>query len=272
MDVAFHAPGHDLLLGVVALGMHEQGRNQQGLVLHQTKHDRVSSAALSSVVPILCGTVSPLGHDPTHANGTARRPLGVEDQARCQARPQHHHGRPQQEAAHLSALRQLDLLPEAVRQKTRWVHGIAFQGWERMGWTARPVEVWMALRDRRGPLTALVLGGAYLLLLVDAVLMAAEWAGVRIERDTSASLRVLLAISLAGFVWRAALRAAFTAREYGLAEGARAVLRIPVANVIAIMAGRRALAAYLRSLRGAPVSWDKTEHRTHPVQVRMAKA
>ena len=106
----------------------------------------------------------------------------------------------------------------------------------------------------------------------NAVLMVAEWAGVRIEREASASLRVLLAISLAGFVWRAALRAAFTAREYGLAEGARAVLRIPVANVIAIMAGRRALAAYLRSLRGAPVSWDKTEHRTHPVQVRMAKA
>ncbi len=165
-------------------------------------------------------------------------------------------------------------LVAAVRQKTRWVHGIAFQGWERMGWSARPVELWMALRDRRGPLTALVLGGAYLLLLVDALLMAANLAGIQIERDASASLQVLLAISLAGFVWRAALRAGFTAREYGLAEGVRAVLRIPVANVIAIMAGRRALAAYLRSLRGSPISWDKTEHRTHPVQapVRMAKA
>ena len=25
----------------------------------------------------------------------------------------------------------------AVRQKTRWVHGIAFQGWDRIGWTSR---------------------------------------------------------------------------------------------------------------------------------------
>jgi adsorption protein B len=53
----------------------------------------------------------------------------------------------------------------AVRQKTRWIHGIALQSWDRMGWMGRPVDVWMALRDRRGPLVALVLGAAYALLL-----------------------------------------------------------------------------------------------------------
>ena len=42
------------------------------------------------------------------------------------------------------------------------------------------------------------------------------------------------------------------------------LLRIPVANIIAIMAGRRALFAYVRTLRGADVSWDKTTHRSHP--------
>jgi len=55
-------------------------------------------------------------------------------------------------------------LVAAVRQKTRWIHGIAFQGWGRLGWAQRPVDVWMALRDRRGPLSALVLAAAYLLL------------------------------------------------------------------------------------------------------------
>ncbi len=49
---------------------------------------------------------------------------------------------------------ELDL---AVRQKTRWIHGIAFQGWDRLGWHGRPAEIWMRIRDRRGPLTALVL-------------------------------------------------------------------------------------------------------------------
>lgn len=155
-------------------------------------------------------------------------------------------------------------LDAAVRQKTRWIHGIAFQSWDRMGWSSRPVELWMALRDRRGPLTALVLCAAYLLLLLDAVLMGAQVAGVPVDLDISLPLRILVLASLFGFVWRSALRAVFTAREYGPLEGARAISRIPVANVIAIMAGRRALIAYLRTLRGTPVVWDKTAHSTHP--------
>lgn len=163
-------------------------------------------------------------------------------------------------------------LGAAVRQKTRWIHGIAFQSWDRMGWSARPVELWMALRDRRGPLTALVLCVAYLLLVIDATLIGAQMAGVPLDFAMSLPLRLLVLISLFGFVWRSVMRAIFTAREYGITEGARAVLRIPVANIIAIMAGRRALVAYLRTLRGAPVVWDKTAHTSHPAHVSYAGA
>lgn len=60
------------------------------------------------------------------------------------------------------------------------------------------------------------------------------------------------------------MRFGFTAHEYGLAEGLRAVLRIPVTNLIAIMAGRRALTAYVRTLLGGKVHWDKTHHHDHP--------
>lgn len=163
-------------------------------------------------------------------------------------------------------------LVAAVRQKTRWVHGIAFQSWDRMGWSGRPVELWMELRDRRGPLTALVLCVAYAVLLVDAAMLLLNLAGFPAEHQISQPLRVLAALSLFGFVWRAVLRALFTAREYGVAEGLRAVLRIPLANVIAIMAGRRALVAYLRSLRGEAVVWDKTDHPAHPAQPQLARA
>jgi adsorption protein B len=74
----------------------------------------------------------------------------------------------------------------------------------------------------------------------------------------------MLVLSFAGFVWRAGLRALFTTREYGWREGLRGILRIPVGNIIAIMAGRRALAAYFRSLRGEAIAWDKTVHHHHP--------
>ena len=161
-------------------------------------------------------------------------------------------------------------LDRAVRQKTRWVQGIAFQGWERLGWSLRPVELWMALRDRRGPLTALVLAAAYLLLLIDGFLWLARQAGLTGPAPGSPVAAAMLALTFAGFVWRAALRCAFTTREYGWREGLLAVLRIPVSNIIAIMAGRRALAAYLRGLRGEPLRWDKTLHLDHPARPESA--
>ena len=155
-------------------------------------------------------------------------------------------------------------LSQAVRQKTRWVHGIALQGWERLGWWGKPVDLWMALRDRRGPLVALVLAIAYVLLLLSPLLFVAERFGLTGPKADSALLDVLVKICFLGLAWRALMRFVFTAREYGWAEGVRAVLRIPVANVIAIMSGRRALVAYARSLAGTMPVWDKTEHAAHP--------
>jgi adsorption protein B len=83
----------------------------------------------------------------------------------------------------------------------------------------------------------------------------------------------MLVISFAAFAWRALWRFAFTASEYGLAEGVLAVLRIPVANIIAIMAGRRAFMSYIATLRGAEPLWDKTAHESHPaVELRPVTA
>ncbi|WP_271439220.1 glycosyl transferase family protein [Pontixanthobacter luteolus] len=155
-------------------------------------------------------------------------------------------------------------LDQAVRQKTRWVHGIAFQGWDHLGWSGKPSEFWMRLRDRRGPFTALVLAAAYLLLVLSAIVWAlnAFWQGPSMELN--ALLRAVLALNFISFAWRAVWRFAFTAREYGLGEGLLAILRIPVANIIAIMAGRRALMAYVATLSGEAPRWDKTDHSAHP--------
>ena len=157
-------------------------------------------------------------------------------------------------------------LDHIVRQKTRWVHGIALQGWDRTGWHGGLVESWMRARDRRGPLTALVLLLGYALLAVTLVLGAASWAGLAEARPLSPTLTALLLVNLAFFAWRLAWRFAFAARNYGFVQGLLAVLRIPVANVIAIMAGRRAVTAYARTLLGSGITWDKTPHDRHPTR------
>ncbi|MEO0032059.1 MAG: hypothetical protein RIS94_1817, partial [Pseudomonadota bacterium] len=157
-------------------------------------------------------------------------------------------------------------LASAVRQKTRWLHGIALQGWERLGWSGRPLELWMRLRDRRAPLTAVVLAAAYLLIALLPVLMAAEWAGLYDPPPLSDAMRLLLQANFLALGWRVVSRMAFTAREYGLAEGVLSILRMPVGNVVAMMAGRRAVAAYLRALRSGHIHWDHTVHLRHPAR------
>ena len=155
-------------------------------------------------------------------------------------------------------------LDHVVRQKTRWIHGIALQGWDRLGWSGNLIEFWMRMRDRRGPLTAAVLLAGYILLALATLGWAASLIGYAPPLELTPFLRFLLITNFMFFAWRTICRFAFTAREYGIVEGVRAVLRIPVANIIAIMAGRRAVAAYIKTLGGSAIEWDKTDHASHP--------
>lgn len=152
----------------------------------------------------------------------------------------------------------------AIRQKSRWINGIAFQGWDRLGWRGSPVAVWMQLRDRRGPLAALLLAVAYLLVAV----VGAEWlialGGLRHPAPISPAMETMLWLNVAALAWRLMARALFTAREFGPLQGLLAIPRVVISNTVAIVAARRALFAYARSLRGARVAWDKTEHTSHP--------
>ena len=162
-------------------------------------------------------------------------------------------------------------LDHIVKQKTRWLHGIAFQGWDRLGWRSgqaiKPVELWMRLRDRRGPLSALVLLAGYAVLALSAVLWGGSLMGKVEPLQISPLLQAILWVNLAAFLWRLVMRYAFTAREFGRAEGVRAILRVPIANIIAIMAGRRAVIAYIVSLFGGEAKWEKTPHFDHPARM-----
>ena len=155
-------------------------------------------------------------------------------------------------------------IDHAVRQKARWVHGIALQGWDRMGWSGGPGEWWMRLRDRRGPLAALVLFAGYAMFVGGSILMAAAALGAGPAWPDDPWIAALIYVNSGALLWRMAMRFVFTTREYGWREGLRAAPRIVVGNAIAIMASRRALMAYVASLRGAELRWDKTHHHAHP--------
>ncbi len=154
-----------------------------------------------------------------------------------------------------------DTLDAAVRQKARWIVGIALSGWDRMGWGGGPMELWMRFRDRRSALAALILFAAYLTMLLWAVLGLIDIVHPVPWTPLTPALSLLLAINLALMLWRFAMRALFAGRAYGWRQGLMAIPRTMIGNLIAILAARRAVFLYVRSLLGRPLRWDKTRHR-----------
>ncbi|MBK5264350.1 MAG: glycosyl transferase family protein [Alphaproteobacteria bacterium] len=153
-----------------------------------------------------------------------------------------------------------DTLDAAVRQKARWMTGIALAGWDRLGWHGSLAERWMRLRDRRAPLAAIILCCAYVSILLYGVIDIAHlMTGTNIA-PLRPSLEILLTINAVLLLWRLAIRCAFVTRYYGWREGARSVPRAFLANIIAIMAARQAVFHYLRINSGHAPVWDKTAH------------
>ncbi|MGI4731883.1 MAG: glycosyl transferase family protein [Janthinobacterium lividum] len=153
-------------------------------------------------------------------------------------------------------------LPAAVRQKARWMTGIALAGWDRTGW-ARPLAIgdhWMRARDRRAPLAMLVLCACYLALIAWGLSEGSHRVtGVPVPPLPGWTV-LLLRVNGALLVWRMAMRALFTGRAYGAREAWRSVPRLLVGNLIALLAARRALWCYGKLLAGGAPCWDKTKH------------
>lgn len=122
----------------------------------------------------------------------------------------------------------------------------------------------MRVRDRRGPLTAVVLLAAYVVVATWAITATAQQLGLFEAHPFTPLMEAIVAAALAGFIWRGLVRCVFTAILYGPIEGLRAVIRMPIANIITIIAARRALTAYVRTLGGGKPIWEKTHHDRYP--------
>jgi len=148
-------------------------------------------------------------------------------------------------------------LGAAVRQKARWLGGIALAGWDRLGWTGGIGERWMRMRDRRGPLAALLLVAAYVAAILWSQIWLAEMLGAPIKARVSPVLITLLTVNGFLLAWRISMRALFTASAYGWKQGLLSIPRLVVGNVIAMLAAARAISLHIG---GGATRWDKTHH------------
>lgn len=151
-------------------------------------------------------------------------------------------------------------LEDAVRQKSRWMAGIALSGWDRLGWNNSLRENWIRFRDRKASVAAIVLAIAYIAIVLTCILAVLQVTDIYHPQPISDFLKLLLYLNAIFLCWRLIFKAGFVFHLYGLVEALYSVPRTIVANIINMMAARRAIGKYLQSLSGGKVDWDKTQH------------
>lgn len=158
----------------------------------------------------------------------------------------------------------------AVRQKSRWIMGIALQGWAHLGWGKDWFARYMLFRDRKVLISSIAILIGY--LLVAAVFVT--WAMRALLLD-DVTFPVLVAedswvwhILVANFgfmLLQLSTRAVAAWIIYGPLQALLSLPRAIWGNLINTVATFRALALYLAARRrSVDPAWDKTEHREYP--------
>lgn len=158
-------------------------------------------------------------------------------------------------------------ISKAIRQKSRWMIGIIFQGWHHIGWPVRkPMMCYFLLRDRKGIISNLVNLIAYFIALNVVV----EMTGLYFFPD---GWHLPSLIPYGSFIWdllllngiiflnRIVHRFYFIVRCYNLTQAFLSIPRLFLSNIINFCAYIRALSQMKsHSKHKRSVSWDKTDH------------
>ncbi|OKH86398.1 cyclic di-3',5'-guanylate-activated glycosyltransferase NrfB [Thalassospira sp. TSL5-1] len=153
----------------------------------------------------------------------------------------------------------------AVRQKSRWITGIVFQGTSNLGWSRHGIINYFLWRDRRGLLTNLLglMVNVMLLILLTmwliTTLVPDSWRFPSILGNDPLLHTVLLCN---GFLLlnRLLQRSYFVTRFYGIHQGLLSVPRVVWSNLINFCANVRALRQVVKTGDSRRVAWDKTSH------------
>ncbi|MBL4800811.1 MAG: phage adsorption protein NrfB [Emcibacter sp.] len=153
-----------------------------------------------------------------------------------------------------------------VRQKSRWLMGIAFQGWRNQKWHG-PLPLKYALfRDRKSISTALLSIAAYFVMLNILLVWFVEWLipeGYHYPPlvRSGEALEYILWANLFFLSSRILHRFYFTYQIYGFLTGLMSLPRQLWGNVLNFMACIRAIYLYSEHLLfDKPLVWDKTDH------------
>jgi len=154
-----------------------------------------------------------------------------------------------------------DTYAAAVRQKSRWITGIVFQGFKTHRWSDSAILNYFLWRDRKGAIANFLSFAAMLVMLQLVALLIYQHAVEDAWQFLSifiggAWLTTLLWVNFFLMVNRIAQRIIFVTAYYGLLQGLMAIPRLFWGNLI----NWRAIRQVVRHGDPHRVAWDKTTH------------
>jgi bacteriophage N4 adsorption protein B len=148
----------------------------------------------------------------------------------------------------------------AVRQRSRWVTGIALQSWQRHGWRVPAGQIYWFWRDRKG------LAGNLISPIANVFFFWCLWS--KFLTDCSESCLVVppwtswvCAVSSGIAIVQLQMRMYLSHRVYGMRFAAAVPLRVFWGNVVNCAATAMALSQFaIARLKRCSVAWKKTQH------------
>lgn len=158
-----------------------------------------------------------------------------------------------------------DTIETAVRQKSRWIIGIVFQGYVTHRWSKNWILNYFLWRDRKGAITNFVSFIATIILFQLGLLWLYQnlWPDAYqflsiFENDSL--LKYLLWMNLLLMLNRMGQRIFFVTIYYGLIQGLMSIPRLFWGNYINFLANWRAIRRIITEGNPHRVAWDKTTH------------
>jgi bacteriophage N4 adsorption protein B len=176
---------------------------------------------------------------------------------------------------HLEGMATREFFPtvfkRAVKQRTRWVTGIALQTAERHRWCGTLAVKYWLWRDRKGLINSPLSAAANLLMAylairhVGSAVFGSEWPLQALHQES-----LLLGATAILALHRVMYRMYCVQRVYGWFFAAWTPVRMVYGNIINSVSALRAIKQYATAkLRGKQLAWAKTSHE-YPAQMAFA--
>ncbi|MEW5895738.1 MAG: glycosyl transferase family protein [Candidatus Omnitrophota bacterium] len=161
----------------------------------------------------------------------------------------------------------------SARQKSRWVIGIALQGWKTLGWGKSLSSNYMLFRDRKALITNFVNLLGYLIVIFTAVVWISGLGPESYQYPSlfskGSAIWYIILMNFMFFIIRIFERAYCVQRIYGWKQSFLSFPRMIWGNFINFVATSRAVFLYARHMvTGKAIAWDKTIHR-YPTEEEM---